>query len=317
MAEKRSKAVSDAFTTKIFCEICVEEVIAGNRPNSTFNRLGWTNVEKKFNERTNKHYLYKQLRNRWDALKSDWVLWNQLLKRETGLGWNHEKGTIDATPQRWAELKAENKEYGKFEHHGLENTVELQQMFDKIIVTGETAWTPAAGPIPPVQQNVGFEDAVDLEEGSGDSDEVNVIPTQTGGSSEKGKKNTIGPSLTGKGKKVKVGGAAYMHKQLNRLCDAVESYTTTTWSDSSKKNYETYPDTTEECMEMLLTLPGVEDGNELFMLGTRSFVKREYRNMFRSIKSVNSKLAWLQQELERDKIRSEMERERFGDKRYY
>ncbi|GKV35532.1 hypothetical protein SLEP1_g43788 [Rubroshorea leprosula] len=175
----------------------------------------------------------------------------------------------------------------------------------------------AVGPIPPVQQNVGFEDAVDLEEGSGDSDEVNVIPTQTGGSSEKRKKNTIGPSLTGKGKKVKVGGAAYMQKQLNRLCDAVESYTTTTLSDSSKKNYETYLDTTEECMEMLLTLPGVEDGNELFMLGTRLFAKREYRNMFRSIKSVNSKLAWLQQELERDKIRFEMERKRFGGRRYY
>ncbi|GLT88548.1 hypothetical protein SLE2022_065680 [Rubroshorea leprosula] len=165
----------------------------------------------------------------------------------------------------------------------------------------------------------GVEDAVDLEEGSGDSDEVNVIPTQTGGSSEKRKKNTIGPSLTDKGKKVKVGGATYMQKQLNRLCDAVESYTTTTLSDSSKskKNYETYPDTTKECMEMLLTLLGVEDGNELFMLGTRLFVKREYRNMFRSIKSVNSKLAWLQQELERDKIRSEMERERFGGRRYY
>ncbi|GKU86516.1 hypothetical protein SLEP1_g1028 [Rubroshorea leprosula] len=167
-------------------------------------------------------------------------------QRETGLGWNHEKGTIDATPQRWAELKA--------------------QMFDKIVVTGETAWTLVAVPIPPVQQNVGFEDAVDLEEGSGDFDEVNVIPTQTGGSSEKRKKNTIGPSLTGKRKKVKVGGATYMQKQLNRLCDAVESYTTTTLSDSSKKNYETYPDTSEECMEMLLTLPGVEDGNELFML---------------------------------------------------
>ncbi|GKV16925.1 hypothetical protein SLEP1_g27493 [Rubroshorea leprosula] len=110
------------------------------------------------------------------SISNDWVLWNQLLKRETGLGWNHEKGTIDATPQRWAELKAENKEYGKFEHHGLENTVELQQMFDKIVFTGETAWTPAAGPIPPVQQNVGFEDAVDLEEGSGDSDEMDLDP---------------------------------------------------------------------------------------------------------------------------------------------
>ncbi|GKU96132.1 hypothetical protein SLEP1_g9402 [Rubroshorea leprosula] len=85
-------------------------------------------------------------------------------------------------------------------------------MLDKIVVIGETAWTPATGPIPLIQQNVGFEDAVDLEEGSGDFDEVNVIPTQTGGSSEKRKKNTIGPSLTSKAKKVKGGVVAYMQR---------------------------------------------------------------------------------------------------------
>ncbi|GLT37450.1 hypothetical protein SLA2020_117670 [Shorea laevis] len=83
-------------------------------------------------------------------------------------------------------------------------------MFDKIIVTDETAWTLAAGPILPEQQNVGVEGVVDLEEGSGDSDEVNVMATPTGGSSGKRKKNTIDSSLTSKGKKVKSGDAAYM-----------------------------------------------------------------------------------------------------------
>ncbi|GKU88820.1 hypothetical protein SLEP1_g3038 [Rubroshorea leprosula] len=139
-------------------------------------------------------------------------------------------------------------------------------MFDTIVVTGETAWTPVVEPIPPEQQNVGFEDAIDLEEGNGDSDEVNVMPTQTGGINEKKKKNTIGPSLTSKGKKVKLRGVAYVQRQLNRLCDAVESYTITSLSESSKTNYEAHVDSTEECMEMLLTLPEVEDGNELFML---------------------------------------------------
>ncbi|GKV05455.1 hypothetical protein SLEP1_g17465 [Rubroshorea leprosula] len=155
--------------------------------------------------------------------------------------------------------KAKNKKYGKFERYGLENTMELHQMFDRIVVTSEIAWTPTVGPIPPEQHNVGFEDGVDLEEGTGDSDEVNVMPTPTGGSSEKRKTNTIGSSLTGKGKKVKLGGATYMQRQLNRLCDAVESYTTTTLSESSKKNYEAHADSTEEYMGMLLTLPGVED----------------------------------------------------------
>ncbi|GLT50003.1 hypothetical protein SLA2020_235200 [Shorea laevis] len=146
-------------------------------------------------------------------------------------------------------------------------------MFDRIVVTSETTWTSAVGPILLEQQNVGAEDAVDLEEGSGDSDEVNVMPTQTGGSNEKRKKNTIGSSLTGKGKKVKSRGATYMQRQLDHLCDVVESYATTTLSESSKKNCEAHASSIEEYMEMLLTVPGVEDGSELFMLGTRLFVK--------------------------------------------
>ncbi|GLU16125.1 hypothetical protein SLE2022_325750 [Rubroshorea leprosula] len=143
------------------------------------------------------------------------------------------------------------------------------------------------------------------------------MPTQTGGSSEKRKKNTIGSSLTGKGKKVKSGGVAYMQRQLDRLCDAVKSYATASLSESSKRNYEAHAGNIEECMEMLLTLLGVEDGSELFMLGTYLFVKREYRDMFRSIKSVSSKLSWLQQELERDKLKLELERERLSGRRHY
>ncbi|GLT43027.1 hypothetical protein SLA2020_170030 [Shorea laevis] len=195
--------------------------------------------------------------------------------------------------------------------------MELQQMFDRIVVTGETAWIPDAGPILPKQQNVGVEDAIDLEEGSGDSDEVNVMPTQTDGSNEKRKRNTIGSSLTGKGKKVKLGGVADMQRQLDHLCDAIESYATATLSESLKKNYDAHAGSIEECMELLLTLLGVEDGSELFMLGTHLFVKREDRDMFRSIKSVSSKLSWLQQELERDKLKFELEKERLSGRRHY
>ncbi|GLT26481.1 hypothetical protein SLA2020_015430 [Shorea laevis] len=168
-------------------------------------------------------------------------------------------------------------------------------MFDKIVTTGETAWTPTAGVVFP-DEDVGavrFEAAVDLEEGSGDSDEVNIMATPTQKSNEK-RKNKVGSSSNFKGKKVKSRGAAYMQRQLDRLCDAVESYTQASITESSMKNYQAAPtDSVGECMDMLMTLPGVEDGDELFMLGTRLFVKREYRNMFRSIKSANSKIAWL------------------------
>ncbi|GLT58607.1 hypothetical protein SLA2020_314840 [Shorea laevis] len=146
-------------------------------------------------------------------------------------------------------------------------------MFAKIVVTSETAWTPATNRILPEQQDVRVEDAVDLDEGSGDFDEVNIMPTQIEGSNEKRKKNTIGSSIIGKGKKVKSRDVAYMQGQLNHFCDAVESYNSVSLSELPKKNYETHVGSIEECMDILLTLPRVEDGSELFMLDTHLFVK--------------------------------------------
>ncbi|GLU18102.1 hypothetical protein SLE2022_344200 [Rubroshorea leprosula] len=146
-------------------------------------------------------------------------------------------------------------------------------MFAKIVVIGETTWTPATGPIVPEQQDVGVEDAIDLDKRSGDCNEVNIMSTQTEGSTAKRKKNTIGSSITGKGKKMKSRGATYLQRQLDHLCDAVKSYTFTSLSESSKKNYKAPAGSIEECMGVLLTLLGVEDGSELFMLDTHLFMK--------------------------------------------
>ncbi|GLU06812.1 hypothetical protein SLE2022_238050 [Rubroshorea leprosula] len=111
-------------------------------------------------------------------------------------------------------------------------------MFDKIVTTGEIAWTPTTGAVFPYQDvgEVRVEDAVDLEEGSGDSDEVNIMATQTQRSNEK-RKNKVGSSSDPKRKKVKSGGAAYMQRQLDRLCDAVESYIEASLIESSRQNY--------------------------------------------------------------------------------
>ncbi|GLT44279.1 hypothetical protein SLA2020_181860 [Shorea laevis] len=77
-------------------------------------------------------------------------------------------------------------------------------MFDKIVTTSEIAWTPAAGVVFPDEDvgEVRVEAAVDLEEGSGDSDEVNIMATLTQRSNEK-RKNKVGSSRNRKGKKVR------------------------------------------------------------------------------------------------------------------
>ncbi|KAI9197643.1 hypothetical protein LWI28_002026 [Acer negundo] len=85
----------------IFCEICVKEVAKGNRPGTHFDKIGWVNVVNVFKEITRKDYDKKQLKNKWDSLKNDWKLWSSLMYKETGIGWDPSKKTVDAPPEWW------------------------------------------------------------------------------------------------------------------------------------------------------------------------------------------------------------------------
>lgn len=99
---KKKKAIWGADSVKILCETCVEEINAGNRApeNTTLTRLGWKNVVVKFCARAKKDYDQRQIRNKWDLLRGDWVTWQSLMK-ETGLGFNYEKGIVEASEEWW------------------------------------------------------------------------------------------------------------------------------------------------------------------------------------------------------------------------
>ena len=99
--KSRVKAVWDAQTLNLFCELCVKEVEGGQRPGTHFTKVGWENLIKNFKINTGKTYDKVQLKNKWDSLKNDWKLWKQLIGKETGLGWKNQKRTIDASDEWW------------------------------------------------------------------------------------------------------------------------------------------------------------------------------------------------------------------------
>jgi hypothetical protein len=64
----------------------VEQVLANNRPQGCLNIKGYANLVTKFNEQTGRNYTRVQMKNRWDALKSEFTTWKTLLLSASGLG---------------------------------------------------------------------------------------------------------------------------------------------------------------------------------------------------------------------------------------
>ncbi|XP_040950930.1 L10-interacting MYB domain-containing protein-like [Gossypium hirsutum] len=164
-----TKAVWGDELTLIFCELCVNEVNAGNRPTTHLNSKGWENVIALFQAKTQKKYGKPQLKNKWDTLKKEWRLWSELLKESTGIRWCPSKKTVDATEEWWAAKIQENPNFKGFKKKGIEPRLNelMWQMFAGIVATGENAWAPSSGVL---SSGVPMGDDA-TNEGFGDSDE--------------------------------------------------------------------------------------------------------------------------------------------------
>ncbi|KAK8328205.1 hypothetical protein V6Z11_A11G235900 [Gossypium hirsutum] len=151
-----TKAVWDDELTLIFCELCMNEVNAGNRPTTHLNSKGWENVVALFQAKTQKNYGKPQLKNKWDTLKKEWRLWRELLKESTGIGWCPSKKTVDATEEWWAK--------------------KIQ------VTTGENAWAPSSGVLPsgvPIGDDTPNEGFGDSDENSNENESIppNEVPS--------------------------------------------------------------------------------------------------------------------------------------------
>ncbi|XP_024196197.2 uncharacterized protein LOC112199405 [Rosa chinensis] len=114
-----------------------------------------------------------------------------------------------------------------------------------------------------------------------------TVESQTGCNKEKKDKGVMGGP---KGKKEKVGGAAQLSKQIDRLVEVVESRSTAT----SVRNTSTEQGTSiQEVMRVVATLPGAETGTKLWWFATELFYSQEKREMFSIMTDLDFKLQFL------------------------
>ena len=101
-ANKTRAVWEDPSWTTTFCNLCVEEIEAGNKGIfAALNAKGWSNLVIKFCDEISLNYDKEQLKCRWDVLKVDWRVWEKLKGLDTNLGWDVVKGTIDASDDWW------------------------------------------------------------------------------------------------------------------------------------------------------------------------------------------------------------------------
>uniref|UniRef100_A0A0A9GCT8 Myb/SANT-like domain-containing protein n=1 Tax=Arundo donax TaxID=35708 RepID=A0A0A9GCT8_ARUDO len=93
-----------------FCELCVEEIKAGNRNNGFMTSRAYKNIGEKFFEITGLCHSRLQFKNRWEALKwmSSFWLW---LNKQTGLG--RANGTVVASEDFWMKHTKGHAEWRK------------------------------------------------------------------------------------------------------------------------------------------------------------------------------------------------------------
>jgi hypothetical protein len=91
------KVVWDKTNLKLFCDICKNEVLAGHRQLGHLNKVGWKNVEAKFEELSRKKLEHLQFKNKWDSLKRRYTIFMELKNVATDLEWNEDKQIVDVS----------------------------------------------------------------------------------------------------------------------------------------------------------------------------------------------------------------------------
>jgi hypothetical protein len=87
------------------CELMAEQVDRGNRPNTHLNTVGYTEVSNRFLQMTGILLSKTQIKNKWDKLKADWVIWLKLKRSQTGTSWNNALKTIEMEAEWWKKAK--------------------------------------------------------------------------------------------------------------------------------------------------------------------------------------------------------------------
>ncbi|KAK8936289.1 hypothetical protein KSP39_PZI013407 [Platanthera zijinensis] len=312
--ESGPSAIWSYETIMMYCDLCLREVAIGNRPNTHFNKMGWTNLVENFKEYTGKDYDRLQLKNKWDQLKKEWKLWKDLKKGVTGFGWNPKRKTIDGSDEWWKAKLEELPSAKKFRYNGIDPELEekLDKMFMNAVPINELPWAPNSESLPPGVTDEDHGDFEDCESTKSLSPNTKIASEPLRISSDS--KRASQSSSHGKANKHKIGchksdtsGAAgvpqmlqeqmlqaqMLQTQIQQLVDAATQRSKVAVSTNK-------PSTITEAVEVLDSIDELGEDSELYGFSIDLLMQRDSREMFMALKP--QKRAWyLEREFKKSK----------------
>lgn len=136
--------------TYIFCDLCIQfaEKSKGKSGEVISQKLSWGKIVPEFQREPQLPWDKQKLKNKLDNMKGPYSLWKQLKGRETGLGWDYNKGTIAASEEWWNSKIKDNPKFESFQDEGIEPKHEskLDSIFLCSARGGGVKYTPVADP---------------------------------------------------------------------------------------------------------------------------------------------------------------------------
>ncbi|XP_012851818.1 PREDICTED: uncharacterized protein LOC105971511 [Erythranthe guttata] len=202
-------------------------------------------------------------------MKKEWGQWKTLLHGESGLGWNHIKGTVDATPEWWQKKIHVNPSVAKFREKGPLCQYEQDMLFSDVIANGTSSWTPSSGVMPQHMQEEMEEEShcepsedfesVTQSEPQIPTDAPNELPIEAPTSSKR--KSTEFLNRLRKRKAKKVTNGDKISTCLERMVEAMEHESTRNIVDTGRQY------SIQNCLEILENMPEIEEGDPLWIMG--------------------------------------------------
>ncbi|GFZ11416.1 hypothetical protein Acr_22g0008140 [Actinidia rufa] len=170
---------------------------------------------------TNRYHDWKQMKNKYEALKKDWGSWMRLKDPRngcTGLGYDQLHGIFTIPNHWWDKMMLLDKNCGKFKGKTLEHMDLMEQIFGR-----KSQWT----------QGKDLPSMALIDESSGSSDEAPTDDFGVGlGGSERtpsveiqwGKRRVDGPSSCNKSARgKKMSAAARLSRTMDKMLEVVQS----------------------------------------------------------------------------------------------